>query len=159
MEDKTRRNMTSSDIWSRAPYMVLFAIAFGVAKIITILLVLFQFIAILVNGRANEQLLRFGRNLSYYVLEMLEFQTFNTELRPFPFSPWPDEEPGGDVWLDSEDDDVDDYMKSSEAESDETQANETTAVTDEDEVVAKPVVDKPVDDDTDANNSNGSTTH
>ncbi|HIG43028.1 MAG: DUF4389 domain-containing protein [bacterium] len=157
MEEKTRRNMTSSDIWSRALYMVLFAIAFGIAKIITILLVLFQFFAILVNGRANEQLLRFGRNLSFYVLEMLEFQTFSTELHPFPFSPWPDEEPGGDVWLDSEDDD--DYSEIDEAESDEVEAEAATASTDEDEVVVKPVVDKPAEDDSNASNSNGSTTH
>jgi hypothetical protein len=74
--------------------------------------VIFQFLAVLVTGRANEPLLQFGKNLSVYILEILEFQTFNTELRPFPFSPWPDEEPGGDEWVDGAffDDSVDDAV-------------------------------------------------
>ena len=146
--------MTSSEIWSRAPYMVLFAIAFGIVKIITILLVLFQFISILVNGRANEQLLRFGKNLSFYVLEMLEYQTFNTEIRPFPFSPWPDEEPGGDVWLDDDDLDIDDDVEASDPEDREVQASKKTFVPEDDEII-----ENPVDDDRDVNKNGDSTTH
>lgn len=100
MKESTRERLVRSDIWVRALYMVLFAIAFGLARFIIVFLVIFQFVAVLVTGRANEPLLQFGKNLSVFVLEILEFQTFNTELRPFPFSPWPDEEPGGEEWLD-----------------------------------------------------------
>jgi len=90
--------------------MVLFSIAFSLAKMIIVILVIFQFLSILVTGQANAQLLRLAKNLSVYLLEVLEFQTFNTERHPFPFSPWPDEEPGGEVWLDDYDlDDDDDY--------------------------------------------------
>lgn len=100
MEDHTRERLVRSDIWVRALFMVLFAIAYGIAKFIIVFLVIFQFLAVLFTARANEPLLLFGKNLSVYIYEMLEFQTFNTELRPFPFSPWPDEEPGGEEWLD-----------------------------------------------------------
>ena len=100
MEESTRERLIRGDIWVRALFMVLFAIAFGLTRVIIVFVVIFQFLAVLVTGRANEPLLQFGKNLSVYILEILEFQTFNTELRPFPFSPWPDEEPGGEEWVD-----------------------------------------------------------
>ena len=129
MEEKLRSNMMSSDIWLRAVYMVLFAIAFSITKLIITVLVIFQFISILVTSRANEQLLQFGKNLSVYVLEILDFQTFNTERRPFPFSPWPDEEPGGDDWLDDDDLDDDDYV----AEASDTEPDEEKPARENDE--------------------------
>jgi hypothetical protein len=89
--------------------MLLFSIAFSIAKMITIILVIFQFLSILVTRQANAQLLRLAKNLNAYLREVLEFQTFNTERHPFPFSPWPDEVPGGDVWLEDYDLDDDDY--------------------------------------------------
>ena len=116
MEETTRQRLVSSDIWIRALYMVLFAIAFGIARFIIGFLVIFQFFAVLFTGQVNEPLLQFGKNLSVYISEILEFQTFNTEEHPFPFSPWPDEEPGGEAWLDDFDTD---------------EASETTAETDD----------------------------
>jgi hypothetical protein len=60
---------------------------------------------VLFTGGANEPVLRFGRNLGAYIRQVLEFQTFNTELRPFPFSDWPDLDPDDDnLWLDADDD-------------------------------------------------------
>jgi hypothetical protein len=108
MKDQTRQNMTSADIWTRILYMVVFAIIFGFSKLITIFLVLFQLVSILVSGKANEPLLKFGKNMSVYFYEILEFQTFNSEIRPFPFTPWPDEEPGGECWIVDPDYDLDD---------------------------------------------------
>ena len=140
MEDKIRENLTSGDIWVRALYMVMFAIAFGITKAIIILLVLFQFVFILVSGRANEQLLRFGKNLGIYVHEILEFQTFNSEIRPFPFTPWPDEEPGGEYWEDDDEDDLDDYRDAREepVEAREEPVDEAPSASDEDQVTDKP---------------------
>jgi Domain of unknown function (DUF4389) len=110
MEEITRQRLIRSKIWIRGLYMLIFVIAYSIAKLIIVFLVIFQFLAILFTGRANEPLLQFGKNLSVYFLEILEFQTFNTELRPFPFSPWPDEEPGGEEWLDETDSDTDDEV-------------------------------------------------
>ncbi len=99
MEEVLRQRLTSRGIWSRALYMVLFAIAYTITETIIFFLVVFQFIAILLTGSANQPLLRFGTNLSTYVYQMLQFQTFNTETHPFPFSDWPDEDAQGDRWL------------------------------------------------------------
>jgi hypothetical protein len=108
MREETREQLIRSDIWSRALYMVLFAIAFSITKVIIIFVVIFQFFTILITGSANEHLLKFGNSLAIYVREMLDFQTFNTELHPFPFAPWPDEEPGGERWLEDE---VDEFLE------------------------------------------------
>jgi len=102
MIEDTRERLIRGDIWSRALYMILFAFAFSITKLIVTIVVVFQFFTILFTGCANEPLLKFGNSLAIYVREILDFQTFNTELHPFPFSPWPDEEPGGERWLEDE---------------------------------------------------------
>jgi hypothetical protein len=108
MEEAVKRNLTDRNVWIRLLYMVLFAVAYAVAETVLTLVVLFQFLCVLFTGGANEPVLRFGRNLGAYIRQVLEFQTFNTELRPFPFSDWPDLDPDDDnLWLDA-DDDLDD---------------------------------------------------
>ncbi len=112
MNDEMKARLTSGDVWMRALYMIFFAIAYSVAELLIALTVIFQFLNILFTGNANIPLLRFGRNLSEYVFQIIQFETFNTEERPFPFTDWPDEEPGGEQWQG--------------AEPAETQAPETT---------------------------------
>ena len=143
MEDKTRQNITSGDIWARFLYMVLFAIAFSIAKFILIVLVIFQFISILVSGRANAQLLQFGKNLSLYVYEVLEFQTFNSEIRPFPFTPWPEEEAGGECWHEAEMD-VEEMTTLAEEDSEEDTEDDSEVTGDVESETSDP--SKPVDD-------------
>ena len=99
MKEETRQNLVRGDIWIRVLYMILFAVAYSIAEAIIVFLAILQCVAVLITGHVNEPLLRFGKNLSVFVFDILEFQTFNTELKPFPFAAWPDEEPGGDDWL------------------------------------------------------------
>ena len=101
MEEELKARLTSKDIWIRLLYMLFFTIAYAVTETIVTLVVIFQFFAILFTSHANEPLLRLGNNLGIYIRQILRFVTFNTESRPFPFSDWPDEEHGGDRWLDS----------------------------------------------------------
>jgi hypothetical protein len=105
MDQEIKQRLTRRDIWVRALFMVFFLLAYSVAEAVVVLLVLFQFVTILLTGHANQNALRLGYNLSTYVYQVLQFQTFNTESRPFPFSDWPDEareddlrdDPQGDV--------------------------------------------------------------
>ena len=98
MKDETKENLANRALWVRALFMILFLIFYSIAEFVLLWVVLFQFFATLINGRANERALEFGNNLSVYIYEVLSFQTFNTELTPFPFSPWPNESPGGERW-------------------------------------------------------------
>ena len=98
MDPVLKARLTSRDLWMRLIYMILFAIAYSVAKLLMTVAVVFQFLFILITGGANEPLLRFGQNLTRYIADIIRFQTFNTEEKPFPFAEWPDEDPGGERW-------------------------------------------------------------
>lgn len=102
MEDNVRSHLVSPNIWTRALYMVLFAIVYSIAKFILVCTVLFQFFAILFTGSASEPVLKFGNNLTAYVYQLFSYQTFNSEVRPFPFTDWPDEPVEDDnIWTEA----------------------------------------------------------
>ncbi len=103
MESSTKDNLTDRSKWVRILYMVFFALAYGVAELLFWLVALFQAVVVLVTGRANEAALRFGQNLSVYIYQIVQFETFNSEFLPFPFNDWPDESPAEDnVWVQAE---------------------------------------------------------
>ena len=98
METMTKDKLSDRNLWLRLLHMILFAIAYTVAEAIVVVVALFQFFSALFTGSVNPALLRFGTNLSHYMYEILQFVTFNDERLPFPFSDWPDREPGGTPW-------------------------------------------------------------
>ena len=102
MKEEMRENLIDEGIWMRGVFMILFLIAYNIVEFLILLVALFQFVAVLFTGRVNETVLRLGNNLSLFALETFQYLTFNSNLRPFPFSPWPDEEPGGDLWRDND---------------------------------------------------------
>jgi len=103
MDPDLKARLTSRDLWIRLVYMILFAIAYGLAKLLMTVVVILQFIFILLSGSANEPLLKLGQNLARYIADIIRFQTFNTEDKPFPFADWPEEPPGGERWLGPDD--------------------------------------------------------
>ena len=102
MDEQMKTRLTSKDVWLRALYIAFFAIAWGSSEVLLVFSVIFQWLTVLVTGSANEPLLRFGQNLSRYHYQIAQFVSFNTEERPFPFSDWPDDAPGGERWMDTE---------------------------------------------------------
>ncbi len=102
MDEELKQRLSRGDIWGRALYMIFFAIAYSAAEFVVTFLVIFQFFAILFTRQANEPLLKLGNNISTYIQQILRFQTFNTETKPFPFSSWPEEEVGDNLWLEDD---------------------------------------------------------
>jgi hypothetical protein len=98
MQDAIKQRLTNKDLWLRALFMVLFAIAYSIAEIVITIVVVLQFFVVLFTSHANENLLALGNNLSTYVYRILQFETFNTEIRPYPFAPWPNETVGENRW-------------------------------------------------------------
>ena len=98
MKKELRENLIDEGIWMRGVFMALFFVAYNIAELLIWVTALFQFVSVLVTGRLNETMLRFGNNLSYFSLETFKYMTFNSNLRPFPFSPWPDKEPSDQLW-------------------------------------------------------------
>lgn len=76
-------------IWSRGLYMILMGILYSLAGTVLFVVAVFQFVFVLVGNEPNKRLLVFGRSLSVYIQQLVNFQTFNAEEKPFPFSDWP----------------------------------------------------------------------
>jgi len=91
MSGDIRENVTRRGIWLRLVFMIVFSVAYGVAELVTLAVVVFQFLASLFAGKPNDRLTRFGRNLARYFQQITVYMTFATEEKPFPFTPWPDE--------------------------------------------------------------------
>ena len=90
MNDAVQQSMTSTSTWTRGLYMVLFALIYSLAEAVVVFLCLFQFIFSLAKGEINNRLLSFSAEICEFMLQILQFETFNTEYKPFPFNPWPE---------------------------------------------------------------------
>ncbi len=84
-----RQSIMARSTWLRGLYMLLFAVAYGVAELLLLVTAVFQFLTLLVTGKTVARLLIFGENLSRYFYQIVRYLTFNIEERPFPFSDWP----------------------------------------------------------------------
>ncbi len=91
MSGNLKQKLTRPSIWLRLVWMIVLAIAFNVAEVVIVAVVVFQFLATLFTRKPNTQFTRFGRNLARYLQQITTFLTFATEEKPFPFSRWPDE--------------------------------------------------------------------
>jgi hypothetical protein len=78
--------------------MIFCAIAYSIAEAVVVLIAIFQFVCVLVNGHVHERALRFGQNVGAYIGELIRFVTFNDERVPFPFSDWPEVPAGETPW-------------------------------------------------------------
>lgn len=76
-------------IWIRGLYMLLFIIITRITEVVIGLVMLVQFILKAATGGSNDNLLKFGDQLSQYLFDIVQFQTFNSEDKPFPFREWP----------------------------------------------------------------------
>ena len=77
-------------IWNRALYMLIFGFCLWVAKLVTYVVVIFQFFTVLFTGSTNAKLLAFGKSLSSYIYQIMRFLTFNSEEHPYPLGNWPE---------------------------------------------------------------------
>ncbi|CAM3511230.1 DUF4389 domain-containing protein [Parendozoicomonas haliclonae] len=84
-----KENVSSTSIWMRIVYMVLFYIAGHIAIALILLIAVAQALLTLVTGSANQNLLEFSTGLNRYLHQMASFMTFNSEEKPFPFTDWP----------------------------------------------------------------------
>ena len=75
--------------WVRGLYMLLFALFYSLAEIVLVAVAVFQFGATLLTGRRNQRLLDFGAQLGRYMYQILQYVTFNSDDRPYPFDSWP----------------------------------------------------------------------
>ena len=77
--------------WFRLPYLVLYVIVFELAKVLTELIAVVQFLLRVITGKPNDRLRSFGGGLGRYLREVVHYLTYQTDEVPYPFGPWPRE--------------------------------------------------------------------
>ncbi len=103
MDEQLKSNLTSSKHWFRLLFMIMFALLLQVALAVMWVLVGVQFLFALISGSDNRNLRKFGDSLSQFIFETIQFLTYNSEDKPFPFSDWPEanvveeEQPGSEL--------------------------------------------------------------
>lgn len=88
-----KENLKQQKTWLRALYMLLFAVFYGVAKVVLSAVIIFQFLLVLFTGSTNARLLKLGQSLSTYSYQIMVFLTFNSNYQPYPFGAWPKGQP------------------------------------------------------------------
>ena len=86
LSDSKPNNGTKSRLIS----MFVLALSFGVSIIVLFALVIGQILFGLFAKEQNIALKQMGKKLSDYMYETLNYLTFNSEERPFPYQNWDD---------------------------------------------------------------------
>jgi hypothetical protein len=93
MNGNATRDMSESlkerSTWIRGAFMLLFTVVFGVVQFLMGGLAILQFLFLLLSGRRNDELARFGGGLANYSADIIRFTSCASERKPFPFAPWP----------------------------------------------------------------------
>ncbi len=90
MSDDIVENLTQPSQWLRVLFMIVMVVALYVVGLMLTLVTIGQVVFSLVTGGNNDNLRALGRSLTLYVKQILDFLTYNSEVKPFPFSAYPD---------------------------------------------------------------------
>ena len=85
-------NAKNIDTWLRGLFILIFGVIFYFLYGLIWLLVIFQFITKVITGELNSNLEQFSTKMTSYAMQILNYITFQSEERPFPFSPFPNGE-------------------------------------------------------------------
>ena len=86
-----KENVKNAEVWLRGLFILMFGVVLYFAIILVWLVVVFQFATKLLTGDLNRQLADFSSGLMRYISLILGYITFQTDDKPFPFSPWPEQ--------------------------------------------------------------------
>ncbi|MDP6831337.1 MAG: DUF4389 domain-containing protein [Alphaproteobacteria bacterium] len=90
MDEKLKTNLSDQSIWQRLCFMVLFAVIFNITEFVILAIAVVQFFTRLATGSVNSELRALGPRLGEYLKQIVAFETFDTEQRPYPFAPFPE---------------------------------------------------------------------
>ena len=76
-------------IWMRGLVMIALGIFFAIAETLLLAMAVVQFLWVVIAKEKNIAISDFGTSLSAWIADVVRFQTFATEERPFPWAPWP----------------------------------------------------------------------
>ena len=89
---KIKDHAKNTDTWLRGFFILVFGVIFYVLYIVIWLLVIIQFVTKVLTGELNSNLEQFSKKMTSYAMQILNYITYQSEERPFPFSPFPETE-------------------------------------------------------------------
>ena len=90
MSQSVKQNLKSDSQWLRLVFMVLFAVAYQVAELVVLFVVIIQALFALITGEPNSTLTQFAGGVNQFIFQILQFLTYKTDEKPFPFQDWPE---------------------------------------------------------------------
>jgi hypothetical protein len=84
-----KTNVKNVDTWLRGLFIIIYAVISYVLFWIIWLVVIFQFVMKVLTANLNPNVMNFSGGLTRYAFQILEYVTFQSETRPWPFGPWP----------------------------------------------------------------------
>ncbi|MDX1489812.1 MAG: DUF4389 domain-containing protein [Pseudohongiellaceae bacterium] len=135
MSDDIVDNLKEPSQWLRIAFMIAFAVALYVAISVLVVLTVAQALFCLVTGRDNKNLRGFGKGLGAYVHEIVEYLTYNSQQKPFPFSEFPETDLDDDDDLDT--DELEDDLEEEIEEAVEAELEEDSDLDSEDDIEKK----------------------
>lgn len=91
MEKTISNHLSNKQTWLRVFFTLIFYLVLYLTRFLLGLIALFQLGCLLFVGYVNQPLKRFGQGLSNYAYHIYCYLSFNTDVRPYPFSEWPSE--------------------------------------------------------------------
>lgn len=89
-ESGMERNLKSKSTWIRLVFMFVFYVLASIAGMVATAVVILGFLWMLFTGEANRHLQRAGNGIAAYLYQIVQYLTYNSEQRPFPFDlDWP----------------------------------------------------------------------
>lgn len=91
MDKQWKDSIKSESFWLRSVFMVLFFVVYRIVDILVLLVAISQWFYVLLSGDANQGLRNFAKGLSLYVAQIIDYLSYNTEEKPYPFTDWPED--------------------------------------------------------------------
>ena len=87
--EELKENLAAQSKWLRLLWMVAFSFVYYVAIGILWLIVVTQFLFSLFTNSPNENILKLSNGFRNYMVQILDFITYQSDDKPFPFSDFP----------------------------------------------------------------------
>lgn len=84
-------NLLNGKTWIRLVLILLFVIPRVVSIWVVNVIAAAQFLFVLITGRKADNIDSFSIMLGSYLIQIVDYQTFVTDVAPFPFSEFPDD--------------------------------------------------------------------
>ncbi len=117
MANITQIQKSAENPWKRLLFIILFAIILNIVKFVVCVLVVVQFLTKLFTGGVNKQLQLLGAALGAYARQIIEFLTYYSDDRPYPFRSWPRRTHTGNTTNSADEEPKPDLAKKAPAES------------------------------------------